>query len=221
MIVFVGYDRREDIAYRVCKQSLEKYGNKVIPLVQDNLRELGWYDRPSDQKAATEFSLTRFLTPYFASKIHADQFVVFVDCDFLFTTDVKEVLREIDKSKAVSVVKHDYIPRSAIKMDGQIQHSYPRKNWSSFIVFNLHHPSVKALTPQVVNSATPAYLHRFEWVDDQDIGELDKTWNFLVGEYEPEGTPKAIHYTLGGPWFEHTKNCDYADLWIQESRLVK
>lgn len=219
MIVFVGYDKREDEAYRVCKASLEKYGNEVIPLVQQNLRELGWYDRPTDN-AATEFSLTRFLTPYFAKKIHADQFVVFVDCDFLFTVDIKEVLKEIDPTKAVSVVKHDYTPKSATKMDGQKQEAYPRKNWSSFIVFNRHHPKVLDLTPEVVNMATPAYLHRFSWLDDEDIGELDKDWNYLVGEYPSDHTPKALHYTLGGPWFEETKNCDFADLWIQES-LIK
>ena len=219
MKVFVGYDRREDLAYKVCKHSLEKFGNEVRPIVQDEMRELGWYDRPVDTQAATEFSLTRFLTPYWAIKTHSDQFVAFVDCDFLFTVNVEDVLQEIDKSKAISVVKHNYIPKSSMKMDGQVQHTYPRKNWSSFIVFNLCHPAVRNLTPSVVNTSTPAYLHRFEWVADDDIGELDKTWNFLVGEYEPEGTPKAIHYTLGGPWFGI--DCDYGDLWTQESQFVK
>lgn len=218
MKVFVGYDRREDLAYKVCKQSLEKFGNEVRPIVQDEMRELGWYDR-QDEQAATEFSLTRFLTPYWAIKTHSDQFVAFVDCDFLFTTNVEEVLQEIDKSKAVSVVKHDYVPKSSIKMDGQVQYTYPRKNWSSFMVFNLKHPAVRNLTPQVINTTSPAYLHRFEWLHDDDIGELDKTWNFLVGEYEPQGIPKAIHYTLGGPWFGI--DCDYGDLWTQASQSVK
>jgi hypothetical protein len=26
------------------------------------------------------------------------------------------------------------------------------------------------------------------------------------------GTPKPIHFTCGGPWFENWKNVDYGDL---------
>lgn len=219
MRVFVGYDSREDMAYRVCEASLKKYDNDVIPLLLNDLKDLGWYDR-EDPRASTEFSITRFLTPHFARILKSEQFVAFVDCDFLFTTDINEVLNEIDKSKAVSVVKHDYTPKTLEKMDGKPQHAYPRKNWSSFIIFNLDHPSVRSLTPQVVNKSTPAYLHRFEWVNDADIGGLDKDWNYLVGEYPADHIPKAIHYTLGGPWFEQTKNCDFADLWIQASQSV-
>jgi hypothetical protein len=82
-------------------------------------------------------------------------------------------------------------------------------------VFNGRHPDVKALTPDVVNEASPAYLHRFGWIaNDDDIGALDIRWNFLVGEYEkPRSTPSAIHYTNGGPWFEQWTDVDYADLW--------
>jgi hypothetical protein len=40
--------------------------------------------------AATEFSLTRFLTPYLAD---SDGWVLFVDCDFLFTTDIARLPR--------------------------------------------------------------------------------------------------------------------------------
>jgi hypothetical protein len=106
-------------------------------------------------------------------------------------------------------------------MDGKPQSAYPRKNWSSFMVLNCDHPDVRALTPDVVNSAPPAYLHRFEWIsDDSDIGELELNWNFLEGEYSrPEQTPAVIHYTNGGPWFEEWQNCDYADLWIKERNL--
>lgn len=219
--IFVGYDSREDIAWKVCRHSILRHSSgpvEVYPLKQTTLREIGLYTRGAD-KATTEFSLTRFLTPYLAA---FDGWSIFVDCDFLFTRDVHEVLRHADPAKAVHVVRHDYTPASAVKMDGKAQSVYPRKNWSSFILFNGAHPDVKALTPEVVNNAEPAYLHRFSWVsDDSLIGALPLEWNFLEGEYpRPDAVPAAIHYTNGGPWFENWKNVDFADLWTAERDLV-
>lgn len=222
MKVFVGYDPREDIAYRVCRHSLLRHTKQAIsvhPLRQDLLRELGLYTRPPDIGAATAFSLTRFLTPYLAAD---DGLSVFVDCDFLFTVPLTDVLGALAPGCAVHVVPHQYAPRRSTKMDGRAQTAYPRKNWSSFIVFDGAHPKVKALTPAVVNSATPAHLHRFGWLEDRDIGRLDVTWNFLVGEYDPvDPAPAAIHYTNGGPWFAGCEDVDYADLWREEARRLE
>lgn len=220
--VFVGWDPREDIAWEVCRHSIlartDPAEVTVTPLIQSDLRQSGVYWREPDQKASTEFSLTRFLTPHLAGKTG---YAVFVDCDFLFLADIREVLKEIDPSNAVSVVQHDYKPKETVKMDGCIQHPYPRKNWSSFIVFNCDHPSVQKLTPKVVNESEPGQLHRFQWLDDSEIGNLDIGWNYLEGWYPPAYDKlKAVHYTLGGPWFEHKKDCDFAELWLaEESRL--
>ena len=219
--VFVGYDSREDIAWQVCRHSLLRHSTAelaVIPLRQATVRELGLYTRPHDVGASTEFSLTRFLTPFLAAQ---GGWVVFCDCDFLFTTDIKQVFKGLDPAKALYCVQHEYTPTHDVKMDGKKQTSYPRKNWSSFMVFNCDHPDVKALTPAVVNSASPAFLHRFEWIRDGDaIGALALDWNFLEGEYpKPEKTPRVIHYTNGGPWFEQWRGCDYADLWVRERDL--
>ena len=219
--VYVGWDPREDIAWEVCKYSILRRTDpsqvEVYPLVQSELREQGIYSRPIDTRAATEFSLTRFLTPSVARQNGFSGYAIFVDCDFLFLTDIRDVLNEVDPTKAVSVVKHDYRPTEILKMDGCVQHLYPRKNWSSFIVFNCAHPGVKALTPDACNTAEPSYLHRFGWLNDEEIGEIDKGWNYLEGWYAPEyDNLKAIHYTLGGPWFEHKVDCDFAALWIAE-----
>jgi hypothetical protein len=97
------------------------------------------------------------------------------------------------------VVKHHYTPKSAVKMNDKVQTTYPKKNWSSLVLWNCEHPANKILTPALVNTASSAYLHQFKWLKDSDIGELDKTWNWLAGYYTGE-TPKAIHYTDGGPW---------------------
>lgn len=219
--IFIGYDSREDIAWQVARQSLLRHADydlTVIPLRQNVLRELGLYTRAIDVNASTEFSLTRFLTPYLAAE---EGWVLFSDCDFLYTSDIREVFKGLDPSKAVYCVQHDYTPTHQIKMDGKQQSVYPRKNWSSFIIFNCSHPDVKALTPDVVNTAAPAYLHRFEWVKDEAaIGALDMDWNFLEGEYpKPALTPRVIHYTNGGPWFDEWQNCDYAELWLRERDL--
>jgi lipopolysaccharide biosynthesis glycosyltransferase len=219
--IFVGYDSREVIAWEVCRHSIRRHSGddvSVIPIRQDVLRELGLYTRAIDSRSSTEFSITRFLTPYLAAQ---SGWVAFCDCDFLFTVDVRQVFEELDSTKAVYCVQHDYTPAHSIKMDGKEQAAYPRKNWSSFILFNCDHPDVRALTPALVNEATPAYLHRFEWIRDPEaIGALDLDWNFLVGEYrKPDRTPRVLHYTVGGPWFDDWQDCDYADLWLHEHDL--
>ncbi len=219
--VFVGYDTREEIPWQVCKRSLLRHAGgavQVYPLRQSTLRELGLYTRSVDASASTEFSLTRFLTPYLAAQ---SGWALFCDCDILFTGDVREILRQLDPAKAIYCVQHEYQPAHAIKMDGKQQSSYPRKNWSSFMLFNCDHPDVRALTPAVVNSASPAYLHRFEWLKDQSsLGALDLEWNFLEGEYpKPDTPPRVIHYTNGGPWFDEWRDCDFAELWLHERDL--
>ena len=129
-----------------------------------------------------------------------------------------------DDQYALMCVKHDYVPKDSVKMDGQKQVAYPRKNWSSCILWNCGHESNQILTPQIVNSeyVSGAFLHRFQWLDDREIGELPLEWNWLEGEYDkPENPPAVIHYTNGGPWFEECQDVDYADLWnesIAESK---
>ena len=61
----------------------------------------------------------------------------------------------------------------------------------------------KKLSPDYVNSASGLDLHRFNWLEDEGlIGELDKSWNYLVDEINPEnfinGTKlpvKLAHWT--------------------------
>lgn len=215
--IFVGYDAREDVAWRVANHSMLRHATseiRVEPLKQDTLRAQGLYRRPPDGASTTAFSLTRFLTPTLASR---DSWCLFCDCDFLFTADICTLLQDLDGNKAVHVVQHDYVPARSMKMDGRVQTTYPRKNWSSFMLFNGRHPAVRALTPDVVNASTPGFLHQLQWVEDADIGALPPDWNFLVGEYaRPSTIPRGIHFTNGGPWFENCRTMDYADLWQQE-----
>lgn len=217
MKVFVGYDPREDIAYQVCKHSiLSKQSNaEVRPLVQKELRDAGWYTRPIDKLASTEFTFTRFLVP---ELMNFKGWAVFMDCDMILTTDIKELFDQADDKYAVMCVQHDYTPKEGMKMDGQKQTIYPRKNWSSVVLFNCGHPSNARLTQDMVNDPelNGAYFHRFSWLKDEEIGELDHTWNYLVGVYDDIETPKLIHYTEGGPWFENYRDCEFHRLWKDE-----
>ena len=217
MKVFVGYDTREDIAYQVCKHSIETKSKlaDVRALKQQELRDAGWYTRPIDKLASTEFTFTRFLIPELTN---FEGWALFMDCDMILTTDIKELFDQADPRYAVMCVQHDYTPKEGVKMDGQKQTIYPRKNWSSVMLFNCAHPSNAALTMDLVNNLeiNGAYLHRFSWLKDEEIGELDHTWNYLVGVYDDVETPKLIHYTEGGPWFENYRNCEFSDLWKQE-----
>ena len=217
MKVFVGYDPREDIAYQVCKHSIlrRRANAEIKPLVQAELRKAGWYTRPVDVLASTEFTFTRFLVPELAN---FNGWALFIDCDVILTTDIAELFAQVDDTKAVMCVQHDYTPKEGIKMDGQQQTVYPRKNWSSVVLFNCGHPSNKILDQDLVNSPeiNGAYLHRFSWLKDEEIGELDHTWNYLVGVYDDIETPKLIHYTEGGPWFENYRNCEFHQLWKDE-----
>ena len=217
MKVFVGYDPREDIAYQVCKHSIIKRqpDADVRPLKQSELRQSGWYTRPIDKLATTEFTFTRFLIPELTN---FKGWAVFMDCDMILTTDIKELFDQADDRYAVMCVQHDYKVKEQFKMDGQKQTIYPRKNWSSVVLWNCEHPSNKVLTQDQVNSLelNGAYFHRFSWLKDEEIGELDHTWNYLVGVYDDIDKPNLIHYTEGGPWFENYRDCEFHELWKSE-----
>ncbi|KAJ0968842.1 hypothetical protein J5N97_021719 [Dioscorea zingiberensis] len=220
--VFIGYDPREAIAFEVCRHSLLKHSSiplRIIPIKQSELRSSGLYWRHRGPTESTEFSFTRFLTPFLAS---FSCWALFIDCDFLFTADITPLLSLIDDRFAVMCVKHEYAPKESTKMDGAVQTVYPRKNWSSMVLYNCGHPKNRsALTPETVSTQTGAYLHRFMWLDDDEIGEVPFVWNFLVGHNrvdpdDPETVPKVIHYTSGGPWFERYRDCEFSDLWLKE-----
>ncbi|XP_073001883.1 protein CDI-like [Typha latifolia] len=219
--VFIGYDPREDMAFKVCRHSLLKRSSiplSISPILQPQLRSSGLYWRQRGPTESTDFSFTRFLTPFLAG---FRGWAMFIDCDFLYLADVSELVALIDPGCAVMCVKHDYAPKESTKMDGVVQTAYPRKNWSSMVLYNCGHPKNRALTPEVVSTQTGAYLHRFMWLDDDDIGEVSFAWNFLVGHNRVEPgdlatLPRAIHYTSGGPWFEEYKDCEFAELWLDE-----
>lgn len=222
--IYVGWDSREDIAYQVCKKSIRQTSTvpvNVVPLKQKTLRNAGLYSRPVDTLASTEFTFTRFLVPRLMGY---KGWALFIDCDFLFVDDVKNLFDQRNDKYAVMCAQHEYHPKEGVKMDGKAQTQYPRKNWSSMMLINCGHPSNLALTTDLVNNEhkTGAYFHRFSWLEDREIGKLSHEWNWLVGWYkEPEdGVPSALHYTEGGPWFPEYYNCEYNKQWLDVERQI-
>ncbi len=218
MKLFIGWDSREDIAYQVCKHSVEARTTSnvdIIPLKQHELRSAGIYNRPIDTLGSTEFTFSRFFVPHL---MDYQGWAVFCDCDFLWLTDIKNLFDLANDDYAVQVVKHDYTPKETIKMDGKTQSLYPRKNWSSLIMWNCGHPANKKLSLDVLNNESGKFLHRFQWLKDVEIGGLAHAWNWLEGWYhEPEdGMPNVIHYTRGNVYFKDYQNVDYAKEWKDE-----
>ena len=216
--IFIGYDTKEPAALHVLMHSILRRASipvSITPIVQAQLRKAGVYTRDRGPTESTEFSMTRFLVPYLSS-YHG--YSLFMDCDMLCLTDVAEIMEHVQHngSKDVWVCQHDYTPKDSVKFLGQQQTAYPRKNWSSVMLFNCNNQACRRLTPEHVNTATGLELHRFKWCEDERIGSLPLEWNHLVGEYEPAANAKILHFTLGGPWFPDYANSDHAKDWFSE-----
>ena len=216
MKIYIGYDSSnygQEMAYEVCKRSIYNYNSKaeVFPIKLKELREANIFNRAVDQKQSTEFTYTRFLTPYLCRYAEKG---LFCDSDFLWRCDVEETLKFIRDDQSVSCVQHEYAEcKSKTKMDGLKQEWYPRKNWSSLMLFNSTHEDCKNLTTKAVSEETPKFLHRMEWTSDENIGSIPIEYNYLVGYYE-KIEPKALHFTDGGPWHQDYVNVEYGQEWL-------
>jgi hypothetical protein len=221
-VVWVGYDPMEDASAKMLAHSIRsrtKMGIRIIPIVRDELLSHDLCTRPIDPNGSTQFSITRFMVPHL---MHNHGVGIFFDCDMLITRDIQEMFDLFDPRFAVQVAKHDYTPKTTHKMGGLPQTMYPRKNWSAAVMYNCDHPSTQGLTREVVERETPKFLHRFEWLRDDEIGGLPLECNFLVEEMqEPkEGLPFNIHHTLGAPIFRERQHVPYASYWKQEFRAT-
>lgn len=214
--IFIGYDAVESVAWHTLAHSIYSQSSIPVAIVPLNLSSLSEvYDRPRDAKQSNSFSYTRFLVPFLSEYSGIS---LYLDCDMLLRGDVKDIMSVLssEPDKAVYVVKHDYIPRDSIKYLGNKQEAYPRKNWSSVMLFNCDHPSHRILNPQYVSTASPATLHRFGWLEDTDVGSLDRKWNWLVGEYDnPPPDVRNVHWTIGGPYFDEYRNSDFSADWFR------
>jgi lipopolysaccharide biosynthesis glycosyltransferase len=214
--IVVGFDQREAIAYHTFSQSvLEKSSLPVLflPLSMNTLK--GYKETHNDK--SNDFVYSRFLTPYLHN---FEGWAIFADGDMVCQSDIKELWDLRDETKALQVVMHDYKTKFNQKYLGNTNENYPRKNWSSLILWNCSHPKHKVLTPDFISSQTGKYLHRFSWLDDEDIGKLPIDWNWLAIEYPNNPKAKIIHYTLGTPCFKDYRNTDMSGMWLEVQKKV-
>lgn len=223
--VYIGYDQREHEAYEVAVDSLLCHARGPLSVTGLDIRKLErqrlmrrpvttkeglMWDTLSCAPQSTEFATSRFLTPLLAQ----DGLALFVDCDVVFMRDIYDMIRQIEgEAKALYVVKHSYHPSNIEKMDGQVQTHYPRKNWSSVMLFDCDHPSNLKLNFDLINTLPGRDLHRFCWLRDDEIGELDNGWNWLVGEQPKPDYLGITHFTLGGPWLPSWEEHEYDGIW--------
>jgi len=213
--VFIGYDPREAAAYNVLCHSINARASapvSIVPLALSQLGGLMWRERNPLQ--STDFSFSRFLTPHLCD---FEGWAIFMDCDMLVLDDIAKLWELRDDRYAVMCVKHDHTPKEDVKFLGAVQTTYEKKNWSSVMLMNAN--KCKALTPRYVNEASGLDLHRFNWLDNEDlIGDIPHRWNHLV-DYDPDLPIQEIsnlHYTLGGPYFADYAACGYAQNWLDE-----
>jgi lipopolysaccharide biosynthesis glycosyltransferase len=210
--VFIGYDPREAIAFHVCANSIIRHSSQPVQIIPVALNLFKDYTE-THTDGSNHFIYTRFLVPYMMQwQGHA----IFIDGDMILRDDIAKLWALRDHSKDVQVVKHDYKTRMPVKYLGSKNEDYPRKNWSSVILWNCNSYPNRRLTPEYVMRATGAELHRFSWCTDDRIGELPPEWNWLPDEYGANPDAKLLHYTLGTPCFHEFADTPQADEWHRE-----
>lgn len=211
--VFIGYDPREAVAYSVLAYSIQARASQPVSITPLMLAQLkGILTRERHPLQSTDFSFSRFLTPYLSGY---EGWSVYADCDMLMLDDIVNLWKLRDERYAVMAVKHNHVPKETVKHLDEPQTKYEKKNWSSLILFN--NARCRALTPDYVNKASGLDLHQFKWLGNDDlIGALPDHWNHLVGYNPPRKDATLVHFTLGGPYFDEYRECEYAKEWFAE-----
>ena len=203
--IFIGYDPEQDIAYEVLKYSLEKHASEPIEVNKIDTAAITEFNRPVDPLASTPFTYSRFLVPWLCDY---KGIALFMDSDMLALGDITELFKLDMEGLALRVRKHEYNPTETVKMGGKTQTQYPRKNWSSLMLMN--NPELAVWTKEQVETQSGAWLHRFEPIPDEKVGDISEEWNVLD---HMTGPTKLLHYTSGGPWLKGCEDADHADLW--------
>ena len=215
--IFIGYDPREATVFHVCANSIIRNSTSPVSIIPVALNLFKDYNE-THTDGSNHFIYTRFLVPYL---MHWSGHAIFIDGDMIVRDDVTDLWNLRNSSFDVQVVKHDYKTKMPVKYLGSKNEDYPRKNWSSVILWNCNSFPNRILTPEYIMQATGKELHRFTWLEDSRIGELPKEWNWLPDEYGANPDAKLLHYTLGAPSFHEFANTPMADEWHKERILTE
>ena len=215
--VFVGYDPREAIAYHVCVNSIIRNASAPVAIIPVALNLFTDYKETHGDNS-NHFVYTRFLVPYLMDFRGR---AIFIDGDMVVRGDIIELYESLQTAHDVAVVKHDYKTRMPVKYMGAPNEDYPRKNWSSVIVWDCQSFPNRRLTPDFVQKQPGSFLHRFAWIDDDRIQALPPEWNWLPDELGENTEAKLLHYTLGTPCFHEFADTTQAAEWHSEHNLTQ
>jgi lipopolysaccharide biosynthesis glycosyltransferase len=215
--IFIGYDPRESIAYHTCVNSIIRHASQPVAIMPLALNLLQGYNE-THTDGSNHFIYSRFLVPHLMG---FSDWAIFIDGDMILRDDIVNLWNLRELSMDVMVVKHDYKTRMTEKYLGSKNEDYPRKNWSSVILWNCSSFPNRRLTPEFIEKATGAQLHRFSWIDDARIGELPREWNWLPDEFGPNPNAKLLHYTLGTPCFHEFATTPQSEEWHRERILTE
>jgi hypothetical protein len=190
MKVFIGTDKRQPVAYTVCRSSIERHAKKRVEIEPLNLKWL-----PITRQGLTEFTFSRYMVPWLCGY---RGLALFMDADMIARADVNELEEITDPRMAVSVVQ------------GKL-----RFEWPSLMLFRCDNLACVSLTPEYVGHEVTK-PQTFEWCPKDRLGALPAEWNHCVGYDEPNPNAKVVHFTAGIPCFPETKDCEFADEWAAE-----
>jgi lipopolysaccharide biosynthesis glycosyltransferase len=227
--VYIGWDLRETLEYAVAVYSMRKESSIELDVRRISMVDLQrtgdytrptlemsegqWWDELSEAPMSTGHAIARFFIPHLCEY---EGWALFTDGDILVRADVKDLFALADDDKAIMVVQHPPMPEQEIKKAGQVQTQYPRKNWSSVILFNCGHPANRFLSLDLLNRWPGRDLHAFKWLKDDQIGKLPAGWNYLVNVTRPVPDPVCLaHYTLGAP------NMPFAEEWWSVAKIAR
>ena len=212
--IFVGFDSREAVAYHVCCNSLIRHASRPLSITPLDLGNLEGVYEEKHKDGSNAFIYSRFLVPYLAGFRGT---ALYLDGDMIVTDDIAKIFDLVEVGKDVMVVKHNYETKYPTKYFGAVNESYPKKNWSSVMLFpNCSTFPVQRLTPSFVAKQTGEFLHRMQWTTSDRIGSLPKEWNWLVGEYETNPDAKLVHYTISIPAIQDCGDQVHAKQWWDE-----
>lgn len=192
--IFIGYDHRQPIAYNVLQQSIFTRSSKPVAITPLVLPQLPF----KREGGLTPFTFSRFLVPYLCDY---KGWALFLDIDILLADDISKLFDLADDRYAVMVSKNEI-----------------RFEWASVMLFNCGHEANKKLTPKFVEKADR--LHQISWCEENEIGDLPREWNHLVGYDKERDDAKLIHYTQGIPCFPETNDCEKANEWHTEHKMM-
>ena len=215
--IFVGYDPREAVAYHTCANSIIRQASQPVAIIPLALNLFTDY-KETHTDGSNQFIYSRFLVPHL---MDYSDWAIFIDGDMIVRDDIAKLWNLKQSDKDVMVVKHDYKTRMTEKYLGAKNENYPRKNWSSVILWNCGSWPNRKLTPEFVQNQPGSYLHRFLWIDDERIGKLPIEWNWLPDEFGTNSDAKLLHYTLGTPCFHEFADTPQAEEWHRERILTE